>query len=105
MATDLRAADLKNPLDIGEYLFRRLHEVGIRSVHGVPGDYNLVSFGCSIHFFLELWILTIPGRSGLYPRGWPELGRQLQRIERRIRRRWLRSGQRHLGRRDDLWCW
>lgn len=26
-----------------DYLFRRLHEVGIRAVHGVPGDYNLVA--------------------------------------------------------------
>jgi len=26
-----------------QYLFRRLHEVGVRSVHGVPGDYNLVA--------------------------------------------------------------
>lgn len=28
-------------MDVAEYLFRRLHEVGIRAVHGVPGDYNL----------------------------------------------------------------
>ena len=32
---------LKEPVDVAEYLFRRLHEVGIRSIHGVPGDYNL----------------------------------------------------------------
>ena len=25
------------------YLFRRLHEIGIRGVHGVPGDYNLIA--------------------------------------------------------------
>ncbi|KAG8845462.1 Pyruvate decarboxylase 1 [Tulasnella sp. 330] len=25
------------------YLFKRLHELGIRSVHGVPGDFNLVA--------------------------------------------------------------
>lgn len=30
-------------MDVSEYLFRRLHEVGVRSVHGVPGDYNLVA--------------------------------------------------------------
>ncbi|KAL9050798.1 MAG: hypothetical protein Q9162_006419 [Coniocarpon cinnabarinum] len=30
-------------MDVAEYLFKRLHEVGIRSVHGVPGDYNLVA--------------------------------------------------------------
>ncbi|KAI8670780.1 Pyruvate decarboxylase [Fusarium keratoplasticum] len=34
---------LKQPIDVAEYLFKRLHEVGVRSVHGVPGDYNLVA--------------------------------------------------------------
>lgn len=34
---------LEQPIDVGEYLFKRLHEVGVRSVHGVPGDYNLVA--------------------------------------------------------------
>lgn len=43
MASDIRTKELKSPIDVAEYLFRRLHEVGVRSVHGVPGDYNLVS--------------------------------------------------------------
>ncbi|KAL8996463.1 MAG: hypothetical protein Q9169_004013 [Polycauliona sp. 2 TL-2023] len=43
MASDIRTSELKEPVDVGEYLFRRLHEVGIRGVHGVPGDYNLVA--------------------------------------------------------------
>ena len=42
MALDIRTSELKNPIDVAEYLFRRLHEVGIRGVHGIPGDYNLV---------------------------------------------------------------
>ena len=42
MATDIRTSELKNPVDVAEYLFRRLYEVGIRGIHGVPGDYNLV---------------------------------------------------------------
>lgn len=28
-------------IKVGDYLFRRLHELGIRSVFGVPGDYEL----------------------------------------------------------------
>lgn len=44
MATDIRTSELKTPVDVAEYLFRRLHEVGVRGVHGVPGDYNLVRF-------------------------------------------------------------
>ncbi|KAI4262991.1 MAG: hypothetical protein L6R42_001840 [Xanthoria sp. 1 TBL-2021] len=43
MASDIRTSELKEPVDVAEYLFRRLHEVGIRGVHGVPGDYNLVA--------------------------------------------------------------
>ena len=42
MATDIRTSELKSPVDVAEYLFRRLFEVGVRGVHGVPGDYNLV---------------------------------------------------------------
>ena len=44
MATDIRTSELKSPVDIADYLFRRLFEVGVRGVHGVPGDYNLVRF-------------------------------------------------------------
>ncbi|KAF2459291.1 thiamine diphosphate-binding protein [Lineolata rhizophorae] len=43
MATDLRTSELKEPVDVAEYLFRRLREVGVRSIHGLPGDYNLVA--------------------------------------------------------------
>lgn len=28
-------------ITIGSYLLTRLHQLGIRQVHGVPGDYNL----------------------------------------------------------------
>ncbi|OAG37541.1 hypothetical protein AYO21_08273 [Fonsecaea monophora] len=30
-------------IDLAEYLFRRIRQVGIKSVHGVPGDYNLTA--------------------------------------------------------------
>ncbi|KAF2144593.1 uncharacterized protein K452DRAFT_284919 [Aplosporella prunicola CBS 121167] len=40
---DLRTQDLKQPIDVAEYLFRRLKQVGVQSVHGLPGDYNLVA--------------------------------------------------------------
>ncbi|GAM87849.1 hypothetical protein ANO11243_058770 [Dothideomycetidae sp. 11243] len=43
MVQDYRSASLERPIDVAEYLFRRLHQVGIRGVHGVPGDYNLVA--------------------------------------------------------------
>lgn len=39
MATDIVTRELKKPVYLVEYLYRRLHEVGIRSVHGVPGEF------------------------------------------------------------------
>jgi len=32
-------------IPIGLYLFKRLHSMGIRSILGVPGDYNLALLG------------------------------------------------------------
>lgn len=43
MATDIRASELEEPVDIATYLFTRLKELGVDSVHGVPGDFNLVA--------------------------------------------------------------
>lgn len=68
MASDIRTSELKSPIDVAEYLFRRLHEVGVRGVHGVPGDYNLV---CKMrHCVLEPDDeLTVTGSPRLYPQG------------------------------------
>ena len=30
-------------IDLADYLFRRLYQLGIRAIHGVPGDYNLTA--------------------------------------------------------------
>ena len=40
---DIRTSALKSPIDVAEYLFTRLHQIGVRSIHGVPGDFNLVA--------------------------------------------------------------
>lgn len=40
---DIRTNSLKKPVDVGEYIFTRLYQMGVRSVHGLPGDYNLVA--------------------------------------------------------------
>jgi pyruvate decarboxylase len=37
MASDIVTRELKQPINLVEYLYRRLHEVGVRSVNGVPG--------------------------------------------------------------------
>jgi pyruvate decarboxylase len=42
-ALDIRTKNLTKPVDVAEYLFTRLHQIGVRSVHGLPGDYNLVA--------------------------------------------------------------
>ncbi|KAK4179713.1 thiamine diphosphate-binding protein [Triangularia setosa] len=43
MAIDIRTQALKKPIPVAQYLFARLYEIGIRSVHGLPGDFNLVA--------------------------------------------------------------
>lgn len=41
--SDIRTNALKEPVDVAEYLFRRLAQFKVKSIHGVPGDYNLVA--------------------------------------------------------------
>ncbi|GAB1317275.1 hypothetical protein MFIFM68171_07485 [Madurella fahalii] len=43
MSVSIRTQGLQKPITVAEYLFARLYEVGIRSVHGLPGDFNLVA--------------------------------------------------------------
>ncbi|KAK2871852.1 hypothetical protein FQN49_002763 [Arthroderma sp. PD_2] len=43
MTSDIITRELEEPIDVVEYLFKRLYQMGIRSVHGVPGDYNLAA--------------------------------------------------------------
>ncbi|KAJ8123194.1 hypothetical protein ONZ43_g791 [Nemania bipapillata] len=43
MPQDIRTASLTKPVDVAEYLFTRLYQIGIRSIHGLPGDFNLVA--------------------------------------------------------------
>jgi pyruvate decarboxylase len=40
---DIREQGLRKPVKVAEYLFTRLKQVGVQSVHGLPGDYNLVA--------------------------------------------------------------
>ena len=41
--TDIRTRGLQKPVDVAEYLFQRLKQIGCSSIHGVPGDFNLVA--------------------------------------------------------------
>ncbi|KAK0611160.1 thiamine diphosphate-binding protein [Immersiella caudata] len=43
MGTDIRTQSLAKPVPVAEYLFTRIHQLGIRSIHGLPGDFNLVA--------------------------------------------------------------
>ncbi|KAI4864528.1 pyruvate decarboxylase [Hypoxylon rubiginosum] len=43
MSSGVSTPVLTKPVDVAEYLFTRLHQIGIRSVHGLPGDFNLVA--------------------------------------------------------------
>lgn len=86
MATDIRTSDLKSPIDVAEYLFRRLHEVSLQ-----VQKLALVrtSFQCSLP--MTGWDPVNPrrsrglqsGRSGLHIQGRMPMGRKLQRAQRR----------------------
>ncbi|KAB5542614.1 pyruvate decarboxylase [Coniochaeta sp. 2T2.1] len=43
MTSDIRTKGLMKPVDVAEYLFTRLNQIGVKSIHGVPGDYNLTA--------------------------------------------------------------
>ncbi|XXH01114.1 uroporphyrinogen-III synthase [Hypoxylon texense] len=43
MSSGVSTPVLTKPVDVAEYLFKRLYQIGIRSVHGLPGDFNLVA--------------------------------------------------------------
>ncbi|KAI1763706.1 pyruvate decarboxylase [Hypoxylon sp. FL1150] len=43
MSSGVATPNLSKPVDVAEYLFTRLYQLGIRSVHGLPGDFNLVA--------------------------------------------------------------
>ena len=30
-------------VNVAEYLFARLHQLGLRALHGLPGDFNLLA--------------------------------------------------------------
>lgn len=74
MATDIRTAELKTPVALAEYLFRRLHQLGVRGVHGVPGDFNLVISSLLIIYTSILAAKYYKGSSGLHPSDWAQLG-------------------------------
>ncbi|OAP58918.1 hypothetical protein AYL99_06215 [Fonsecaea erecta] len=52
--TDVRTTELREPVDVATYLFTRLKQIGIDSVHGLPGDFNLVALdyleGCGLQW-------------------------------------------------------
>lgn len=99
----IREDALKKPVDVAEYLFTRLSQVGIRSVHGLPGDYNLVALDYLPKANLK-WVGSVnelnagksrPGSADL------EYGKVLTTLSR-LCRRWLRPRQGHLRHHHDI---
>lgn len=54
-SSDIRSSSLIAPVHVAEYLARRLFEVGVRAVHGVPGDHNLLALDYLDHCGLS-WV-------------------------------------------------
>lgn len=83
MAGDIRTSELRTPVDVAEYLFKRLYQVGVRGVHGVPGDYNLVRLFLIPNCNGTPKAQYLEGGSRLHTKNRSELGRQYQRTQRR----------------------
>jgi pyruvate decarboxylase len=67
MPASIREQSLSQPVDVAEYLFRRLHQIGVRSVHGLPGDYNLVALDYLPKAGLQ-WVGSVNElNAGMYP--------------------------------------
>lgn len=109
---DLRTSELKQPIDVAEYLFRRLHQVGVRSVHGLPGDYNLVALDYLPKTNLN-WVGNVNELNAgtsifhhLRTRHTPLSGSTADsNTHLRLRCRWLRKNQGHFRHCHHLWCW
>lgn len=104
MATDIRTSELKEPVDLAEYLFRRLHEVGVRSVHGVPGDYNLVALDYIPKHGLA-WVGSVNELNAGITLENPQLQKHISDPHFRICRRWLCQSKGHRGSGHDLRRW
>jgi pyruvate decarboxylase len=51
--SNIRTSALKSPISVTEYPFTRLHQIGVLSIHGVPGDFNLVALNYIPQFRLK----------------------------------------------------
>lgn len=101
-STDYMPDGLEEPVEVAKYLFTRLNQVGIRSVHGLAGDYNLASLDYVSECGLR-WVGNVnelnAGECCLpqYIYG------NCTNTTRSLCRRWVRSRQGHLRPYDHLW--
>ncbi|KAL5597038.1 hypothetical protein BROUX41_006295 [Berkeleyomyces rouxiae] len=58
-------ASIEKPVAVAEYLFERLKQLGIKSVHGLPGDYNLVALDYLIESGLN-WVGNVNELNAAY---------------------------------------
>ena len=86
MATDIRTQGLQKPVDVAEYLFTRLYQIGIRSLHGLPGDFNLVALDYVPKVGIK-WVGSVNElNAGMFPLSSPQ---DVLTQSYSIRRRWL----------------
>ncbi|KAL2889079.1 Pyruvate decarboxylase [Ceratocystis lukuohia] len=55
----------EKPVVLAEYLFERLKQLGIKSVHGLPGDYNLVALDYLVDSGLQ-WVGNVNELNAAY---------------------------------------
>lgn len=87
---------------MAKYLFTRLHQVGIRSVHGLPGDYNLASLDYVSECGLR-WVGNVNELNAGKYRLWKHVCGAVANPTHSLCSRWVRPRQGHLGPHDHLW--
>lgn len=97
----------RGPTNAPLYIFTRLHQMGVRAVHGVPGDYNLETLDCLKKAGL-LWVgnineLNAGALAQPHPKRLVDVDVLSNASNLSVRRRWICKGQGHLGACDHLW--
>ena len=101
--TDIRTSSLKTPVDVAEYLFTRLKQIGVKSIHGLPGDYNLVALDYIEQTGLK-WVGNVNElNAGIYAHYY--VTTSIVTALSRLRCRWIRKSQGHVGYSHDFWSW
>jgi len=78
-------------ITVVEYLYKRLHQLGVRSVHGVPGDFNLVALDYIPNAGLK-WVGNCNELNAAYAAVWSPFNSDIFRVSILISNELHRTG-------------